>query len=220
MAGLFETIRFRNGVAPFLDQHLERLATSCRALGRPEPAAGFAARIAAHPHGGDAIIRVTLDERGERIESRPAPAPEPLRIVWSGTRHEPYTHKVTDRRVFDLARARVVPFRADEALLFAAGGIVAEGCVTSIFFWHGPALLTPSLDVGILPGIGRARVIAMAREKKLEVREGRFERAEIEGLPIFLVNAVRGILETTVHGEWRGARGDSRTRALVEHFWG
>jgi len=143
----------------------------------------------------------------------------PMRIVFSGTRHEPYPHKTTDRGVFDRARSRVVPFRADEALLFAQGGVLAEGCVTSVFFWLGEVLCTPALDVGILPGIGRARVIELARGRKIEVREGHFTRPEIEGLPVFLANAVRGVMETAVHGDWRSTP-DDRTRTLAAGFWG
>ncbi|HEY2805631.1 MAG TPA: aminotransferase class IV [Gemmatimonadales bacterium] len=219
MSGLFETIRFREGKALFLSQHIARLRRSCEALARALPEPGLEERVRAHAHGADLIVRVMLDELGERIESRPAPPVEPMRIVFSGTRHEPYPHKVTDRQMFDRARARVVPFRADEALLMAQGGVLAEGCVTSIFFWLGPVLCTPALDIGILPGIGRARVIELAQENKIEVREGRFTRPDIEGLPVFLANAVRGVLETAVHGDWRAVK-DDRTSFLTQRFWG
>jgi branched-subunit amino acid aminotransferase/4-amino-4-deoxychorismate lyase len=219
MSGLFETIRIRDGVATFLPQHLGRLAASCEALGKDPPAPGLAERVGAHAGAGDLIVRVTLDARGERIEPRAIPPSAPIRIVFSGTRHEPYPHKSTERFVFDRARARVVPFRADEAILFADDGSLAEGCVSSVFFWLGPALCTPSLDVGILPGVGRSRVIALARGRGIDVREGRFTRAEVEGLPIFLCNGVRGVMETAVHGDWRSRR-DDRTRALAAQFWG
>ena len=219
MPGLFETIRIRDGAVPFLAQHVARLTASCQALSQAPPSPGIEGRIAAHAAAGDLIVRVTLDARGERIETRPLPAAAPMRIVFSGTRHEPYPHKTSDREVFDRARSRVVPYRADEAILFNADGMLAEGCVTSVFFWLGDTLCTPTLDVGILPGIGRARVLAVARERGLQVREGRFTRAEIEGLPVFLTNAVRGVLETAVHGDWRRPR-DDRTRILAERFWG
>lgn len=219
MSGLFETIRIRSGEAPFLPQHVARMTASCRALGRPAPEPGLGDRVLAHRAAGDVIVRVALDERGERIETRAVPPEGPMRIVFSGTRHEPYPHKTTVRTVFDRARARVVPFRADEAILFAVDGSLAEGCVTNVFFWLGDVLCTPSLDVGILPGVGRARVLALAQERNIEVREGRFARAEIEGLPFFLCNGVRGVLETAVHGDWRKTR-DDRTGALAGQFWG
>ncbi len=219
MTGLFETIRVRQGAMPFLDRHLARLAASCEALGVHPPAAGIEQRVLAQAAGGDVVVRLTLDERGERIEARAVPEPGPMRIVFSGTRHEPYAHKTTDRGVFDRARGRVVPYRADEVILLTADGVLAEGCVTSVFFWLGQVLCTPSLDLGILPSIGRARVLEVAHTLGLSVREGSFTRAEAEGLPIFLANSVRGVVETAYHGAF-GHAGDDRTRRLAAAFWG
>jgi branched-subunit amino acid aminotransferase/4-amino-4-deoxychorismate lyase len=219
VTGLFETLRVREGAIPLLERHLARLAASCAALGMAPPAPGLAERLAPHRAAGDVVVRVTLDARGERIEARALPEPGPMRIVFSGTRHQPYPHKTTDRAVFDLARSRVVPYRAEEAILLTADGRLAEGCVTSVFFWHGSELCTPSLDVGILPSIGRARVIEVARDLGITVREGRFARAEAEGLPLFLVNSVRGVVETAVHGRVGTSR-DDRTSRLAAAFWG
>jgi len=218
MPGLFETIRVRDGRVPFVSRHVARLTAACHELGVAVPAEGLAARIEAHATG-DHIVRLTIDERGERIETRLVPPAAPMRVVFSGTRHAPYHHKTTERAVFDRARSRVVPYRADEAILLSPEGYLAEGCVTNIFFWHGGDLCTPSLDLDILPGVGRQRVLELALERGIPVREGRFAKAEFEGLPIFLVNAVRGIMETTVHGEWR-LQTDDRTRALADRFWG
>jgi branched-subunit amino acid aminotransferase/4-amino-4-deoxychorismate lyase len=218
VTGLFETMRVRRGQLPFLSRHLARLTTACRELGMAPPAPGVAERIRAHA-SGELIVRLTLDEDGERIETRAVPPAEPMRLVFSDARHEPYPHKTTDRDVFDRARARFVPHRADEAILLTHDGCLAEGCVTSIFFWHAAELCTPALDLGILPGVGRGRVVELARERGIPVREGRFSRTEVEGLSVFLVNAVRGIIATAIHGEWRHQK-DDRTHALAEGFWG
>lgn len=219
MSGLFETIRVRGGDIPFLDRHLARLGASCAALGVSPPAPGVEERIRACAAAGDIVVRLTCDERGERIETRPVPGSGPMRIVFSGTRHEPYPHKTTERDVFDRARHRVVPYRADEAILMMSDGVLAEGCVTSVFFWLGQVLCTPSLDIGILPSIGRARVIEVARSLGHRVREGRFTKAEAEGLPLFLANSIRGVVETAFHGA-RGHAADDRTRRLAAAFWG
>jgi branched-subunit amino acid aminotransferase/4-amino-4-deoxychorismate lyase len=219
MTGLFETMRVRDGTMPLLERHLARLAASCAALGMQPPAPGLAGRIAPHSAAGDAVVRVTIAARGERIEVRALPEPGPMRVVFSGTRYQPYPHKTTDRAVFDLARSRVVPYRAEEAILLTAEGHIAEGCVTSVFFWLGAELCTPSLDLGILPSIGRARVIEVAARLGTPVREGRFTRTEVEGLPVFLVNSVRGVVETAVHGR-RDSSADDRTTRIAAAFWG
>ena len=219
MPGLFETIRVRQGGVPLLAQHLARLEASCAALRLTAPSPGLAERVLAHAAAGELVVRVTLGERGERIETRPVPPDDAMRIVFSGTRHEPYPHKTTDRDVFERARARVVPYRAEEAILLTGDGLLAEGCVSSVAFWLGDALCTPALDLGILPGIGRARILALARERRIAVREGHFSRSEVEGLPLFLVNSVRGVVETTVHAQRPPLR-DDRTSHLAARFWG
>jgi branched-subunit amino acid aminotransferase/4-amino-4-deoxychorismate lyase len=219
VTGLFETIRVRGGAIPFLERHVKRLTASSQALGRTGPAPGVEQRILAHAAAGEIVVRLALGARGERIETRPVPEPGPMRIVFSGTRYEPYPHKTTDRAVFDRARGRVVPYRADEVILLTGDGFLAEGCVTSVFFWLGQELCTPALDIGILPSIGRARVLELACALGLPVREGRFTRGEVEGLPLFLVNSVRGVVEAAFHGAY-GHAADDRTRRLAAAFWG
>lgn len=219
MSGLFETIRKREGRFPFLDAHLARLRTGLAQLGLPPLPAGVEQRVRDDARPADLVVRVTVDASGVRCEPRPAPEAKPMRIVVSGTRHEPYPLKRTDREVFDRARERVVPYRADEVLLLTGEGYLAEGCITNVFFWMADTLCTASLDLGVLPGIGRARVLELAARRRTPVREGRFTRAEFEGLPMFLVNAVRGVVEVTRHGEWRPSK-DDRTERLAELFWG
>jgi 4-amino-4-deoxychorismate lyase len=219
MAGVFETIRVRDGQIPFLERHLARLREGCDALDAGRADDGLAARIHGAIKAPEMVIRVTIEDGEERIETRAAPPAQPMRIVFSGTQHEAYPYKSTDRAVFDRARARVVPYRADEAILLGQDGVLAEGCITSVFFWLGATLCTPSLDLGILPGVGRARLIELARSLKISVQEGRFTMAETQGLPLFLVNSVRGIIETTRHGDRHSPVGDDRTRKLADRFW-
>ena len=219
MSGLFETIRVREGTVPFLAEHLARLSSGVGQIGLPALAPDVAARLRGQARSGEAVVRLTADASGCHLEARAVPEPKPMRIVISGTLHEPYPLKRTARGVFERARERVVPYRADEVLLLTAEGWLAEGCITSVFFWTADTLCTPALDLGILPGIGRARVLAMAAERRLPVREGRFRSDEFAGLPLFLVNAVRGIVDVTHHGEWRPPRED-RTARLAAAFWG
>lgn len=219
MAGVFETIRVRGGQIPFLERHLARLRDACAASGAGTVGDGLARRIQDAAKAPDMVIRVVIEDGRTRIETRVAPAAAPMRIVFSGTPYRPYPHKSTDRAVFDQARLRVVPYRADEVILLADGGVLAEGCIASVFFWLGPALCTPALDLGILPGIGRARLIELAESLGIRVQEGHFTRAEAQGLPMFMVNSVRGIMETTRHGDRRSPVGDDRMRKLADRFW-
>jgi len=219
VAGLFETLRVRKGQIPFLREHVARFATSLAALGMAPPVAGVEERLRRHGGHGDLVVRLTLDERGERIETRPLPAERPMRVVLSDVPHQPYPHKVTAREVFDSARERVVPNRADEVLLFTREGLLAEGSITSAFVWMDETLCTPPLELGILPGVGRARLIAVARARGIGVREERLSRGQVAGLPLLLVNAVRGVVEAGIQGAPRPPA-DDRTLRLAGAFWG
>ena len=218
MAGLFETIRVRDGRVPFLERHVARLAASCRALGQAPPRAGLDERVLGYATG-ELVVRVTLEGPAERIETRAVPPGGAMRVAFSDVPHEPYPHKLTERGVFERARARVPAHRADEVVLLTPEGLVAEGCVTSVFFWRHDALCTPALELGILPGVGRARVLELARERGVPVREGRFAPGDCAGAPLFLVNSVRGVVETVAAGPERPPE-DVRTALLARSFWG
>jgi branched-subunit amino acid aminotransferase/4-amino-4-deoxychorismate lyase len=102
---------------------------------------------------------------------------------------------------------------ADDALLVTEAGYVAEGTTWSLFWWEGDRLCTPALDLGILPGVGRARVMELA-----PAAEVRVTLAAFAGRSLFLVNAVRGIVPI---GSFRGRDVplDARTAELSHRFW-
>ncbi|HYT03926.1 MAG TPA: aminotransferase class IV, partial [Gemmatimonadales bacterium] len=102
---------------------------------------------------------------------------------------------------------------ADDALLLTPEGWVAEGTVWTLFWWDGDALRTPALELGILPGIGRARLLELVRGA-----EGRHGRPALAGKSLLLVNAVRGVVPiASLDGE--AVPGDLRTGTLAERFW-
>ena len=90
---------------------------------------------------------------------------------------------------------------------------MAEGTTWNLFWWDGDSLRTPALDLGILPGVGRARVMELER-----VVEGRYKRGALEGKSLFLTNAVRGVVPiASLDGTTVPA--DPRTGALAKRFW-
>jgi branched-subunit amino acid aminotransferase/4-amino-4-deoxychorismate lyase len=103
---------------------------------------------------------------------------------------------------------------ADDALLLTPEGWVAEGTVWNLYWWEGDRLRTPAPDVGILPGIGRGRVLELAPR----VEQGRYPRQAIAGKSLFLTNAVRGVVAlASLDGEPVPA--DPRTAELARRFW-
>ena len=219
VSGLFETLRVREGRIPFLAEHLARLGAGLRRLGLDAAPPGLDHRIGATTDAGESVVRVTIDAGGEKIETRAVPPERPLRVVVTGVRHQAYPVKSTDRAAFDQARAECERHGADEALLLTADGFLAEGAMSSLFFWSEELLCTPDLGRGILPGIGRARVVTLARSAGIPVAQGRFAPAALEAAAPFLVNAVRGII-AIASLEGAAVRGDPRTAALSAGFWG
>src|SRR5438552_14985128 len=83
-----------------------------------------------------------------------------------------------------------------------------------MFWWDGDRLHTKAEDVGMLPGIGRARVLELAGT----VEQGRYPRQAIEGKSLFLSNAVRGIVPFAALDGVR-VPADPRTAELARRFW-
>src|SRR5439155_278133 len=61
--------------------------------------------------------------------------------------------------------------RADEALYVTPQGQVTEGTTTNLFLVERGALVTPPRSAGILPGVTRALVLALARREGVAARE-------------------------------------------------
>jgi branched-subunit amino acid aminotransferase/4-amino-4-deoxychorismate lyase len=85
------------------------------------------------------------------------------------------------------ARAR----GADDAVLLTAGGHVAEAAIWAVFWWEGDRVCAPTLSLGVLPSVARARV----EELTGGIYERRVGLDEIRGTPLFVGNAVRGLIE-------------------------
>lgn len=205
---LIETIRIRNGAAPLWYLHIRRLATSCKALGIPLPG-----ELPPPEGGSDRAYRLQVGMRGVQATERLVGSTEPVRLIISRVTHHPYPHKTTERaqfeRTLDIARGA----EADDALLLTPGGYVAETAQWSVFWWESDTLCAPSLELGILPGVGRARVGEL---QPFEERRSGWK--EIREFPLFLVNAVRGVVKVSAVQD-DAVPSSRRTDALAAKFW-
>jgi branched-subunit amino acid aminotransferase/4-amino-4-deoxychorismate lyase len=213
--GLIETMRVREGRIPFLERHLGRLARSLSELGLPRPSPDIAALVKPFAETGDAVLRVEVCDGRATVTVRelsPAALDPPV-VITASEPHQPYPHKTTDRDAFADAADEAEVAEADDALLLTHAGWVAEGTVWTVFWWDRDVLRTPALDLGILPGIGRARVLELVRGV-----EGRHARAALDGASLFLVNAVRGVVPiASLDGG--PVPSDRRTGDLAGLFW-
>jgi D-amino acid aminotransferase len=198
--GLYETWRTYGGEPFAVAAHLRRLAAAARRLALPVPGDPEdwvrRSRLLVRQNGlPDAAVRLTITrgDSGEAIVPERRAAPTVLLLVrplpadlarrqrdgvravrlpfprdasqtWGGLKLLGHASAVAGRM---LAAKR----RADEGLYVTADGEVTEGTTSNVFAVVRGALVTPPLDAGILPGVTRAMVLALARRAGLRVRE-------------------------------------------------
>ncbi len=207
--GVFEGIRVYGGKIFRLEEHLERLYDSARAIGLTIPLAPDAcARIVeeAVSRSGltDAYIRpVVTRGRGDLgIDPRSCPVPTVLIIVdtihiWSEERYArglrmmtagtPIPHReALSPRVKSLnylshilAKMEGVNAGVDEVLMLDAQGWVAEASGMNLFLVRKGVVRTPPAWGGILRGVTRDVVIDLAREAGLPVEETVLNRYDV-----------------------------------------
>jgi len=206
---LIETMRIRNGLAPLWYLHIRRLATSCKALGIPLPGE------LPPPEGGlDRTVRWEVGMRGVQESERLVEPVESVKLIISRIAHHPYPHKTTERAQFDRARDKARGAEADDALLLTPGGYLAETAIWSVFWWEGGTLCAPAMELGILPGVGRARIMELAGP----IEERRATWSEVRGLPLFLANAVRGVAKVSAVQD-DPVPSARQTDELAARFW-
>jgi branched-subunit amino acid aminotransferase/4-amino-4-deoxychorismate lyase len=212
--GLIETMRVRDGRIPFLERQLGRLGGSLAELGLPTPSQDVAALVQPFAGTGDAVLRVEVRDGRASVTVRELPPLEPPAVIIASEPHQPYPHKTTERDCFTDAGREAEVAEADDALLLTPEGWVAEGTAWTLFWWHGEALYTPALELGVLPGIGRARVLELVKRAE----QGRYRGPGLVGKSLFLTNAVRGIVPiASLDGVPVPA--DARTAELAQRFW-
>jgi para-aminobenzoate synthetase/4-amino-4-deoxychorismate lyase len=200
---LIETMRFEpeNGIA-LLELHLARMKRSAAALGFAFDRHAARNQIQALCFELDAPARVRLlVARGGASALETAPLPEPLAepVPVAALPHplDPtdwrLAHKTSDRGFYDDALAAARMLGAEEALLVRADGLVTEGSFTCIFA-EGPdgVLLTPPAQLGLLPGVLRAHLIAEGRAREAALRIGDLA----EGF--WIGNALRGLMRAVL----------------------
>lgn len=213
-SGLIETMRVRDGRIPLLERHLARLTRSISELGLPPPTQDVRKLVAPFAATGDAVLRVEVRDGRASVTVRELSSTAPPAVVTAAEPHQPYPHKTTERDCFEEAAAEADVAEADDALLLTPAGFVAEGTTWTVYWWDGDRLRTPALELGILPGIARARVLELVEQ----VEEGRYPRALLTGRSAFLTNAVRGVVPLASL-EGRPVPPDPRTAELAARFW-
>jgi branched-subunit amino acid aminotransferase/4-amino-4-deoxychorismate lyase len=196
---------------PLLARHLERLARSARALGfrcdRTEAEAALASAVRA-PAAERLRVRLTLARDGALAATATALDPVPPDTVWelvvSDRRLDAadplLRHKTSRRALYDGERARLLPGRGCDEVVFLNGEErVADGGITCLYAADPDApgvLRTPRIADGCLASVLRAELLEAGR-----AREAALTLEDLRSAPaLFVGNAVRGLIPARLAG--------------------
>ena len=218
--GCFEVFRTWDGVAKDLEPHLDRLYEAVkflqlkaierpklvdaiyRTIGKAGPgehrirvmltrgAGGLGSRFAELPRGHAIVIVDELPPQPEEMALAVVDWPLPRR-TGPGYKTLAYLDPLIAR---ELARAA----GADDAIRLDAAGHVLEGATCNLFVIVAGTVVTPPVDRGALPGIVRARVLALCERvgaksavRDLTLRELRSAEE------LFVTSSLRGVVPVT-----------------------
>ncbi len=247
--GLFETMRAYAGRVFRLSAHLERLRAGAERVGIPLPDGleqavleTVAANDAAPP--GDVAVRLTVTRGDAGNALLPAAAlPSTALVTARPYRADPAWYERglaagTARGRLDersataglkrlgyleaiVAMREAVAAGYQDALFLDTAGHLAEGAASNLFLVVAGELLTPPLACGILPGITRAAVMALAGARGVACREETLEPAVLAAASeAFLTSSLRELAPlVSVDGRRIGdGRPGPTTRALLEDY--
>jgi len=228
--GCFEVLRTWGGIAVDLDAHLDRMLTTCGALALRVPERAQLAAEVAHAieaaGPGDHRVRIVvtrgpggLDRRfaelgpGHRIVIvEPLPAlPAELRAAIVDLPlavRRGHGHKLLAYVEHLVARELARTAGADEAIRLDATGAIVEGATSNVFLVRAGVVLTPPVDAGALPGVTRARVLALCARLEIATDVRPISLTELRAADEwFATSAVRGVVPITALDADRRAPG-------------
>lgn len=199
--GVFEGLRTYNGKVFRLEQHLQRLWESAKAIWLEIPMTREALAQAVNETVSvngikDGYVRLVVTRGGGSLGLDPNRTSNPQVIIIADTislypaefyergleivsvstvRNHPaaLSPRIKSLNYLNNILAKIEGLKAGcvEALMLNHKGEIAECTGDNIFLVRQGALLTPPIDAGILEGVTRDAVIELAQEAKIDVRE-------------------------------------------------
>ncbi len=223
--GIYETLRAYKGVIFMLDEHVERLVNSASMIDLSIPGDRKSIKKAIYEtlHANklkEAYIRITVSRGAGPLGLDPDLCPKPTFVIMSrefrkypaqyykkGIKIAVVNTRRNYKRAVDpaikslnflnniLAKIEAKRLGAYEAIMLNYRGFVAEGTISNIFFIKDGVLYTPATDVGILGGITRNLILGVAKDLKMETKEGRFRKKDLyEADEVFISNTTMEVM--------------------------
>ena len=194
--GLFETMRFDNRKLFRPDKHLERMHASMNVIHIHLESADseilkLLANIIQKNELESGLLRLMITRGNVEgppwqytgpasiyINIRPlSPEPDlPVKVVYYCDKEYPiirYTPAIKSLNYMGnmLAKKDAEKDDAFEPVFYNGDGFITECAIRNIFFIKDKQLLTPSIELGVLPGVMRDTIISIAKEINITAKE-------------------------------------------------
>jgi len=223
---LFETIRVNQGELFRLDKHLDRMSSGMETIHLKAEQLLTEIPITLEifiekNQLENALIRVMVTRgasRGAPWSSQPKPAlyisarsinevPDgPVLVIFVEEKKYPLLRfhpaiKSGNYLGNMLAKQDAEAAGAFEPVFVNRDGYITECAIRNIFFIKGNVLLTPAVELGVLPGVVRDTIMELARLRGLEVREALILEDEVNSMDeAFISSTGVGVLPVTWEG--------------------
>ena len=239
--GLFETVRFENKKLFQPEKHLNRMHTSLKHIhlnleSSDSEIISLLTNIIKKNELEAGLLRLMVTRGNVEgppwkytgsasvyINIRPL-SPEPIlpvKVVYYPEKKYPiirYTPAIKSLNYLGnmLAKKDAEKDDAFEPVFFNGDGFITECAIRNIFFIQDKKLLTPSIELGVLPGVMRDTIISISKEINLTVKEANISIESINEMDeAFISSTGIGLLPCY----WNGWRSDfTITSKLKKHL--
>lgn len=209
--GLFETLKLHCGKLFLWEDHWTRLKASAESLGfgpLPEEAATLEVlrELLKEETRTEGIVKLSLvrQEEGPVLYlycRQPfGVVPEQVHLqLESNSRINPHS-LLAGHKSHNYMEAITLWRRAQaegyyDSLRLDIEGALAETCLSNLFFLKNKVLYTPCINSGILPGVVRRRVLEIAQNQNIKIKEGRYFPQDLHSADaVFLTNSIAGVV--------------------------
>lgn len=241
--GVYDTLLWENGTFKNFHQHIQRITSSCKALGVPIPPAlshlsvGALADLVRHNAGEYTRARLRLmvfqDEQkpisGKKISfiasalASPVTAkPHKFHCAVSPSLRSSgdasFNHKLLGRieELREFEQAAAMGFY--DVLWFNNRDELCEGMYSNVWVVSDDEILTPPVQSPCLPGVTRASLLQSNLQGYLVKEKIITRKIMARAREVFLTSTIRGIQPVTqVDGIWKGERGPVAVLLATRH---
>lgn len=201
--GCFETIRIKNYKLVFYKEHIKRLKESLKKLKIYNNCNYLEIEkklLKLNIKNG--VLKILITDKDlyysyKKMEARESELGIKSSIIKNYYQNELGYMKTTNYLSNILAKEELKERDEFEGVFLNRKNIICEGTISNLFFIKDGVVKTPNLELNILPGITREKIIKIIKNLNHEIEEGFYSREEIVNADsIFFTNSLmkKGLL--------------------------